>query len=151
MNIDGSMRFAAPALAACCIALTGCASVDGAPAQPGLSTTLAGANVLPGPADPDGSGTARISFVEGAQNVCYDLAVRDIAPATLAHIHSGLASEVGGPPVVMLGTPTNGAAKGCVSAPQAAVDKIRANPAGYFVNIHNAEFPGGAIRGQLGG
>jgi hypothetical protein len=26
---------------------------------------------------------------------------------------------------------------------------IIANPAGYYVNIHNADFPGGAVRGQL--
>ena len=26
---------------------------------------------------------------------------------------------------------------------------IAANPAGYYVNLHNARFPGGAARGQL--
>jgi hypothetical protein len=24
------------------------------------------------------------------------------------------------------------------------------NPENYYVNVHNAEFPGGALRGQLG-
>jgi hypothetical protein len=26
---------------------------------------------------------------------------------------------------------------------------IAADPRGYYVNVHNLEFPGGAIRGQL--
>jgi hypothetical protein len=30
------------------------------------------------------------------------------------------------------------------------IGEIAANPSGYYVNLHNARFPGGAIRGQLG-
>ncbi len=29
------------------------------------------------------------------------------------------------------------------------VAEILANPSAYYVNVHNAEFPSGAIRGQL--
>ena len=137
------------AIAACTFGFGG-ASV----AQQGgaaLAATLSGATEVPGPADPDGSGSARITFAEGAENLCFEITVRDIAPATMAHIHGGSAGEAGTPPVVRLGAPTSGEARGCVAAPQPAVDAIRANPAAYFVNIHNAEFPGGAIRGQLGG
>lgn len=115
-----------------------------------LAATLSGASEVPGPADPDGSGSARISFAQGPENVCFHILARDIAPATMAHIHGGPAGAEGGPPVVRLGTPTSGEARGCVAAPQAIVDAIRANPSAYFVNVHNAEFPGGAIRGQLG-
>ena len=114
-----------------------------------LSAHLSGANEVPGPADPDGSGAAQIRFVSGEQNVCYDIQVRDIAPATMAHIHGGARGEAGTPPVLALGAPTDGASSGCVSAPQEVVDRIRADPGAFFVNIHNQEFPGGAVRGQL--
>jgi hypothetical protein len=30
-----------------------------------------------------------------------------------------------------------------------SADAIAANPANYYVNVHNAPFPGGAVRGQL--
>jgi hypothetical protein len=116
-----------------------------------LATNLTGGAVVPGPADPDGSGSARITFVAGEQNVCFELSVRNIQTATMAHIHPGTVAEVGGPPLVALTTPTTGEASGCVSAPQAVVDAIRANPSNFFVTVHNAEFPGGAVRGQFGG
>jgi hypothetical protein len=140
---------ATTATLACALLLAGTAAAeDGSGA---LSATLSGANEVPGPADPDGSGSARITFVEGAENLCFDIAVRDIGAPTMAHIHTGAAGTGGGPPVVRLGTPVGGVARGCVAAPPAVVAAIRANPAAYFVNIHNAEFPAGAIRGQLGG
>ena len=40
-------------------------------------------------------------------------------------------------------------ASGCASADDAVTSAILANPAGYYVNIHNADFPDGAVRGQL--
>lgn len=136
------------AVAAGALALAGAAQAqnsDGA-----LSATLSGATEVPGPADPDGSGSARITFAEGVENVCFHIVARDIGPATMAHIHGGAAGAEGGPPVVRLAAPTSGESSGCVAAPQPIVDAIRANPSAYFVNVHNAEFPGGAIRGQLG-
>ena len=37
----------------------------------------------------------------------------------------------------------------CVSAGEDLIKEIRQNPANYYVNVHNADFPDGAIRGQL--
>ena len=113
-----------------------------------LTTALTGAAEVPGPGDPDGKGTAVITLNQGQKKVCFELTVSDIATATLAHIHSGAAGAAG-PPVVTMTPPTEGSSKGCVSAGEDLIKEIRQNPANYYVNVHNADFPDGAIRGQL--
>lgn len=140
--------FATTALAvAAGLTLAGCETVADAVKQ-GMTASLTGAQEVPGPGDTDGSGTAEITIVDGTDNVCYDLNVRNIAPATAAHIHRGMKGEAG-PPVVTLEAPTDGGAEGCVSTPGALADEIEANPVAFYVNVHNAEFPNGAVRGQL--
>jgi hypothetical protein len=114
-----------------------------------LSTTMSGAEEVPGPGDPDGTGFASISLNSGQGEVCFQLTVSNIAPATGAHIHEAPAG-VAGPIVVPLTPPTSGSSSGCVSASRALIKDIRQNPSEYYVNVHNAEFPAGAIRGQLG-
>jgi hypothetical protein len=36
-----------------------------------------------------------------------------------------------------------------VAAAAAVVSQIRADPTRFYVNVHNAGFPDGAVRGQL--
>jgi hypothetical protein len=114
-----------------------------------FSTTLTGAAEVPGPGDPDGSGTAALRLNPGQQEVCFELTVSGIAPATAAHIHVGPAG-VAGPVVVPLAPPTSGTSSGCVTGVDPELIKaIIQNPQAYYVNVHNAEFPAGALRGQL--
>lgn len=113
-----------------------------------LTATLTGAAEVPGPGDPDGSGTASIRLNQGQGEVCFELTVSNIAPATAAHIHEG-AADVAGPVVVGLTAPTSGTSSGCVSASEDLIKRIRQNPENFYVNVHNAEFPAGAVRGQL--
>jgi hypothetical protein len=37
----------------------------------------------------------------------------------------------------------------CLAVDKEKLDPIVANPSAYYVNVHTAEFPGGAVRGQL--
>lgn len=114
-----------------------------------LSATLTGAAEAPGPGDADGSGTAHVTLNQGQGEVCFELTVSDIEPAFAAHIHVG-AAGVPGPVVVGLSAPTSGSSSGCVTGVDPELIKdIRQNPEGYYVNVHNAEFPAGAVRGQL--
>jgi hypothetical protein len=113
-----------------------------------LSALLTGAAEVP-PADRDGVGVAGVVIVPGQNLLCYSVAVRNIAPATAAHIHAG-AVGVNGPVVVPLLPPTRGHSFECLRTVAATLlQDIAANPAAYYVNVHNAEFENGAIRGQL--
>ena len=142
------MRSCVP-LVAVALGLAGCETLTEQVAET-YTTTLTGAAEVPGPGDPDGSGTAEVSIADKVDNLCYEIDdVRGIAPATVAHIHRGAAGSEG-PPVVTLDAPTDGESNGCTQVPEALEDEIEANPAMFYVNVHNAEYPKGAIRGQLG-
>lgn len=112
-----------------------------------LATTLLGANEVPVLGDPDGSGVATVTINPGQGTICYTLSVSGIAPATAAHIHEAPVG-VAGPVVQPLMAPTDGSSSGCVENADLARE-IKADPADYYVNVHNAVFPGGALRGQL--
>lgn len=114
-----------------------------------LTTTLTGAAEVPGPGDPDGTGTVSVTLNHGKGEVCYELTVDKIAAANAAHIHEG-AVDKAGPPVATITAPTSGSSKGCVPLDKEKIKDIMQNPANYYVNVHNAEFPDGAVRGQLG-
>lgn len=140
------------ALAAAAAMLTG-ALPDTASAQTkgySLTITLTGAAEGPGLGDPDGSGTAELLIDPVFGRFCYALSVENIAPASLSHIHRSPVGEAGGPIVVQLHAPSDGDSEGCMPIdPDLAMQLLR-NPAGYYVNVHNPEHPGGAVRGQLG-
>jgi hypothetical protein len=116
-----------------------------------FTTELTGAAEVPGPGDPDGSGSATLRLNPGLEQVCWQIAVSDVEPITAAHIHVG-ASDVAGPVVVPLFPPlpdAEGSSSGCISADRELILDILRNPENYYVNVHNAEFPAGALRGQL--
>ena len=113
-----------------------------------IIVTMIGANERPGPGDPDGSGTAEIMLNLGQSRVCWELTVSDIAPATAAHIHVAPVTSPG-PVVIPLSPPTSGTSNGCAEVSRELIKAIMHNPENYYVNVHNAEYPGGAIRAQL--
>jgi hypothetical protein len=125
-------------------------AVSAAEAGRPFSTTLTGAAEVPGPGDPDGSGTATVTVNPGRGEICYTLTAAGVAPSTAAHIHVGTAS-VAGPVVVPLVPPSTGTSSACATVPRDLALAIIQNPENYYVNVHNAEYPAGALRGQLSG
>jgi hypothetical protein len=135
------------ALLTALIAMLALTSTSATAAGAKRSTSLSGAEEVP-PADPDGTGSALITLNVGRATVCWELTVANIQPATAAHIHKAPAGANGGV-VVPLSPPTSGSSSGCTTANPALIQDIIDNPEQYYVNVHNAEFPGGAVRGQL--
>ncbi len=103
-----------------------------------------GAQEAPGPGDPDGVGMALLSIDPEASTIDWQISVDNIyLPITGAHIHEAPAGEPG-PIVVDFAGQLSG--MGLVDADLPA---IAANPANYYVNVHNKKFPDGAVRGQI--
>lgn len=113
-----------------------------------FTTELRGDEEVPTRGDPDGSGFAVVAAIPEAGLVCYAVVVFGVNPITAAHIHEAPRGSAG-PVVVPLDPPTSGASGGCV-ANQTQANDIAADPSDYYVNVHNPEYPGGALRGQLG-
>jgi hypothetical protein len=119
-----------------------------------LTADLNGASEVPAPGDPDGSGTMSLTLNQGQGEICWDLDVEGIADPTRAHIHSGPAGSNGGVVVfffdLVIPDPIPVAFDGCVDGVDKDLIKdIRQNPENYYINVHNDEYPAGAIRGQL--
>lgn len=107
-------------------------------------TTLSGAEEVNG-GDPDGSGFASIRLNVGQERVCWEIEWADINGAAAAHIHRAPKGANGGV-VVPLDPNTPGCAE---EVDPVLIQEIIDFPERFYVNVHNAEFPGGALRGQL--
>jgi hypothetical protein len=118
-----------------------------------LEATLLGANEVndagvANQGDPDGSGDATVRLIPSREKICYTLTVSGIAPATMAHIHKAPAGQ-NGPIFKALKAPTDGSSEGCARLSRKKIKMINNNPEGFYVNVHNEDFPNGALRGQL--
>lgn len=142
--------FGMAALAAATIMSSAAGPAAARPDGQSIVIALTGAAEGPGLGDPDGRGSAELRIDPHAGQFCYVLTVTDIAPAQLAHIHQSPVGEAGGPIIVHMEPPTDGSSEGCVAIPTAVAQELLRNPAEYYVNVHNPEHPGGAVRGQLG-
>jgi hypothetical protein len=109
-----------------------------------FTANLAGGNEVP----PNGSVNTGATFVRvDATTGVITWNTNSSIPQTSVtghHIHSGIAGA-NGPIVANFG----GLYTGTVTVPVATAAGIVANPAGFYVNLHTAAFPGGELRGQL--
>ena len=117
--------------------------------------TLTGTQEVP-PADLDGTGQGQVKIKGKTGEVCIKFKkIQNIQPAIAAHIHQAPVG-VDGPIVVVAATPAQAgkkyqkSGKSCSFPSAALVTQLQNNPAGFYLNVHTADFPGGAIRGQLG-
>ncbi len=109
-----------------------------------LSATLRGTNEVPANASTASGGTSvTVNTTTGVVTWITTSSIPQTA-ATGHHIHQA-AAGVNGPVVVNFGTSYGGS----VTVTPALAASIAANPAGFYVNLHTAAFPGGEIRGQL--
>jgi hypothetical protein len=117
---------------------------------------LTGANEVPGTdgkavGDPDGKATAYVR-IKGNQ-VAFSLTWENIGAPTAAHVHQGAQGSNGAVviPFFAAALPDSArAATGSVAVTdQALLDRIKNAPERWYFNLHTAEFPGGAVRGQL--
>ena len=131
-----------------------------------LKADLSGDSEVPA-ADPDGDGRASVVLKPEEELICFKVKFDDTGTPNRGHIHSGAAGD-NGPIVVPFfefastttppGDPQDpgndvlenkSGLEDCVSATRALILEIAANPEGFYVNLHNSRFPGGAVRGQL--
>jgi len=154
MSVRLSVRSATLVLTAGALAVGG-AVVAGAPASAAdeakttvFAVQLNGAQEVPRPGDPDGTGVGVLYVNRKSGEICYTLNVNNIEPATMAHIHEA-ARGVAGPVVKGLAAPANGRSEDCFVDAVLAKEIVK-DPADYYLNVHNTGFPGGAIRGQIG-
>jgi CHRD domain len=140
----------AGALAVVLIGVVGAGAQGGGQQSKALFAVLTGAKEPEG-GDPNGRGSFT-AIVDGNQ-LCYGLTNRNIEDPAAAHIHRGT-RRVAGDVVVPLQQPSTGdpgASSDCVQVARPLARAILRNPNRYYVNVHTAGFPDGAIRGQLFG
>ena len=110
--------------------------------------------------DNDVTGT---TITDNSRTLCYVLIASGIAQLSeapgngrAAHIHRG-AAGTNGPVVANLAWPQDGQAADCISetengkftVPAGIAQEILQRPENFYVNVHNTEYPSGAIRTQL--
>jgi CHRD domain len=96
-----------------------------------------------------GSGTARLTLDPATGRVCFNIRLRGVGPTAAGHIHAGR-SGVAGDVLVPLYDQATRRPRGCARDVEAAViRRILRRPGRFYVNVHTADYPGGAARGQL--
>jgi hypothetical protein len=121
-----------------------------------LATSLRGANEVPvqgGPAVGDKDGAALEFIKVKGDKVSVAVTWRGTGGPTMLHIHQGAKGTNGGVKIdftKLLGRIKGHHVVGTVKVKDAALlERLKNDPGAFYANLHTAEFPGGAVRGQL--
>ncbi|HVR92098.1 MAG TPA: CHRD domain-containing protein [Novosphingobium sp.] len=111
-----------------------------------LTAALSGSAETRG-GDPDGSGGFRVELDPDTNDFCYALWVDKLARPTMAHVHSGPAGSDGAARFTLTVTGKNNDM--CIAIDRDKLQPLVDNPADYYIDVHTAAHPDGAVRGQL--
>ncbi|MFC8431412.1 CHRD domain-containing protein [Streptomyces sp. NPDC057253] len=121
-----------------------------------LAASLRGANEVPvagGPAVGDKDGAALEFIKVKGDKVSVAVKWAGVARPTALHIHEGARGVNGGIKVDftdLLKSSRRHTVTGTVKVgDKALLARLKADPNAFYANLHTAEFPGGAVRGQL--
>ena len=99
----------------------------------------------------DSNGRGSFSATLDGRRLCYGIQVKNIDNPVQAHIHRG-ARDIAGPVVQPLEQPATGdpgSVGACVRVSRTLARGLRNHPGRFYVNVHTADLPNGAVRGQL--
>ena len=102
----------------------------------------------PNQGDLDGTGSASLTVNVGQSRICYDIDVSGIATPMRGHIHRAVAGANGAIVVPFFESDAVDL-NDCVTVDRELAKDIMQHPEQFYVNVHNADFPAGALRGQL--
>lgn len=140
------MRRAIIGLGVSLLALVAVLVASAATSATKFEVALKGSNESPA-APASNKGTVELTLNAKTGKVCWDFKLGHIdGKPNQAHIHKGRRG-VSGNVVVPLGATYR--REGCTTASKALVRSILRSPGGFYVNVHNAKHPLGAMRGQL--
>ncbi len=111
-----------------------------------LTLTLTGDVEVPGPGS-DGTATATLTY-DGIE-LCAAVVVDGTGPITAGHVHAAPAGEAGPVVIDLLLEGDGQLPESCVPI-GAEGGIVFEDPTSYYVNLHTAELPDGAVRAQLG-
>ncbi|HKC24861.1 MAG TPA: CHRD domain-containing protein [Thermoanaerobaculia bacterium] len=133
----------------CVLGIAACfAQVEGRAESFGV--TLAPWNEVSGFGDPRGSGFGLLTLDGTA--ISYTFFVQGIQQPRIGYIQAG-DGYTEGTPLVSFGLYTNGfqggLASGTITTTRDNVDRIKADPSAFYVNLISDQYPSGALRGEL--
>ncbi|HEX8207964.1 MAG TPA: CHRD domain-containing protein [Solirubrobacteraceae bacterium] len=119
-----------------------------------FSFSLSGGANLPSPGDPNGSGTGTVSVYPSRNTLCWSLNASGVGQGVELHLHRGTRNEqsvvVSTVSLMTDALRTPGSISGCLYVTRRSIlNEIQARPHMFYMALHNTEFPGGALRGQL--